>query len=63
MSNQYSESDVLFQVKYDDDNRWLDGLKQDAIYDVIEELEHQYVIIDDDMNVCKISKRKVSRIN
>lgn len=64
MSNQYPESDFLFEVKYIAENMcWLDGLTLNAVYGVIEELPHQYVIFSERLGVCKVSKNRFYRLN
>lgn len=64
MSNHYSESDFLFEVKYmDEDKCWMDGLEYLAVYGVMEELPHQYVIFSAKYGACKVSKNRFTRLD
>jgi hypothetical protein len=52
----------LFKVKYISDCMFFDGTSKDGIYDVIEELEDQYIIKNDLGDVSTLQKEKFIKI-
>lgn len=48
----------LFKAKYISDCGFFDGLCKDEIYDVVEELKHQYVVVNEFGDVSSLLKEK-----